>query len=370
MEDSADENWQTLLSDDPDLPREDLETFWEDVADFKRKYLSSDALELHRNFILTIKKPRSMTVANFTHRLDFLISIVVEFPGAQDIDKFTQEQYKSLYVRAMPEAWQAHFIRAGRRCRDNSKTELVEYFANLEELSENRNPKKESKTSTDNNANNRQHKRSNNNRNRKRTDKKGNADTSSDNSKTPPKELTNEMTCPVHGGHRWGKCILNPRGDNYREYKPEKQNYNRKKAGKPKQNNHESHANECESSDEEMCCFECEPVQNVEFDETVELELAEYESQVYIAPTKTEFELPLATTWKEDNFIPETIVTIGKIGGAVTRTNLNCLMDSGGSTNLIKLSTVPRGATMIQTESITVVTAAGKATACAKNQIE
>ena len=30
--------------------------------------------------------------------------------------------------------------------------------------------------------------------------------------------LDNDATCPIHGGHQWGSCFLNPRGDSYRPY--------------------------------------------------------------------------------------------------------------------------------------------------------
>ncbi|MGH7954544.1 MAG: retropepsin-like aspartic protease, partial [Gloeomargaritales cyanobacterium] len=122
-----------------------------------------------------------------------------------------------------------------------------------------------------------------------------------------------------------------------------------------------------------MRCFDCNEVDDknpILFDETVELELAEYDIQESQIPksdkTEIDYSLPLAMQWKEDDFIPETIVTIGKIGEKSVRSNFNCLMDSGGSTNLIALSKVPLGSTMIQTDLINVTTAAGMAKSCCK----
>ena len=30
--------------------------------------------------------------------------------------------------------------------------------------------------------------------------------------------MDNNVTCPVHGRHKWGACFLNPRGDSFRPY--------------------------------------------------------------------------------------------------------------------------------------------------------
>ncbi|MGH7974095.1 MAG: hypothetical protein ACREBR_01115, partial [bacterium] len=71
---TAKKNWNTILQADQGLARNTIEQFWEDVNIFKNSYLSNDALKLHRNYLLKLKKPRDITVAEFSNRLDFLHS--------------------------------------------------------------------------------------------------------------------------------------------------------------------------------------------------------------------------------------------------------------------------------------------------------
>ncbi|MGH7954850.1 MAG: hypothetical protein ACREOZ_02695, partial [Gloeomargaritales cyanobacterium] len=133
---SAKKNWTTVLQADPGIARDTVEQFWEDVNLFKLGYMSNDALKLHRKYLMNVRKPREMTVSEFSQRIDYLHALIAEFPNVQARHTFNDDDIKEFIFEAMPDTWQVHFTRAGKEISELDKSEVIQYFRSQEALSD------------------------------------------------------------------------------------------------------------------------------------------------------------------------------------------------------------------------------------------
>ncbi|MGH7954505.1 MAG: hypothetical protein ACREOZ_00940 [Gloeomargaritales cyanobacterium] len=254
----AKENWEALLAEDADNARDTIEQFWNDITTFKQGYLSQDALENHRRYLLTVKKPKSLTVAQFSHRLKFMNTLTMEFPNAERRHQFTNDEFKNFFHEAMPNAWKIRFANSNSRVRNLAYPELTHYFQIQEEQSPDE-TKKSQHQKDDNNYN--RSNRGRRNKHKKSQNKPDDEKAKKKKGQESENRITNNSPCPIHpnGRHKWGECNSNKYGfDSNNNNNSNKKQQSTKEKAKGKKT-HESHANEVDSSDEEMMCFECQP---------------------------------------------------------------------------------------------------------------
>ncbi|MGH7954906.1 MAG: hypothetical protein ACREOZ_02980 [Gloeomargaritales cyanobacterium] len=100
--------------------------------------------------------------------------------------------------------------------------------------------------------------------------------------------LDNSSTCPIHGGHKWGKCYENRFGENYKPPAADSKtstsaNDNGRKTPKAKKDAHASESVERsdEDADDSYFCQECKnndvPYDLLFFDADTEMEAEDYD---------------------------------------------------------------------------------------------
>jgi hypothetical protein len=183
-------------------------------------------------------KPRSLTPHAFANRLRALNIYSVALPTNTGVpaELLTNDKLTAIYFRMMPISWQNSFRQAGKRMATYSLASLSEYMQTLSILDvwSNRNGNR-GQGSSDNSSYRTSRSQGNGNshggrgrggrgnnrpgrghgRSTSRDARHSNTDGTNERSGG---RMDNNVTCPVHGGHKWGACFLNPRGDSYRPY--------------------------------------------------------------------------------------------------------------------------------------------------------
>ena len=169
-----------------------------DIDSFIKKHDSrenEDLLQDQLNYFNKLKKPTNKCPPNFKTEIESLKKKIEIIPGAAADDMHDEERLKAIYYDAMPKAWRSQFRKVGKKLREESLEEMAQYFDILYSEENNQRP------------------------NNKRTDHSHNGNqsrSSSTNNQSRNGRPEPEDTCPVHGGHKWKDCYLNPYGNNYR----------------------------------------------------------------------------------------------------------------------------------------------------------
>ncbi|CAB9524872.1 hypothetical protein SEMRO_1598_G284910.1 [Seminavis robusta] len=156
------------------------------------KYIKSDECQKPRKVDPGVHASRIETLCRFANRLQ------------GDEAELTEAQIKIRVFESFPTIWQNHYRRSTRRLTEDTIQQIVQYMnlckgiADEEEATRGKKRKAADGTERIRGGSN------SNKNNNKKTDKK-------------QKTLDHE-TCPVHGGHTWGRCSLNPRSENYGRY--------------------------------------------------------------------------------------------------------------------------------------------------------
>ena len=172
--------------------------FSTDIDSFIKKHDSrenEDLLQDQLNYFNKLEKPTNKCPSNFKTEIESLNKKIEIIPGAAADDMHDEERLKAIYYDAMPKAWRSQFRKVGKKLREESLEEMAQYFDILYSEENNQRP------------------------NNKRTDQLHNGNqsrSSSTNNQSRNGRPEPEDTCPVHGGHKWKDCYLNPYGDNYR----------------------------------------------------------------------------------------------------------------------------------------------------------
>jgi len=195
-------------------------------------------------YLRTTVKPRNMSVLEVARRLQVLCMYSVNLPtedGEFPVPMRTEE-IKTLFYNMMPEDWKNTFTKGNLRMSSMNISQMAIYFNGLGSLEAPKNSAGKKRRNNDNhsNHNSRNNRRRNdygrqrgNERNGYSEDRggrhnrggrsgigrgrggrgrgRGNGRGNYSNNR-----VLNDDTCPVHGGHKWRECFLNPHGDDYR----------------------------------------------------------------------------------------------------------------------------------------------------------
>ena len=194
LQDRAEDDWTNLV--DMVQPR-DTANFEATIQDFYLKYCSENARDVMYEYLRTkCRKPVGAEPRDHVNRLLTLYRYSSKLPG--NVPAIGEDQQKLLIFQTFPEKWQRQFVRSGRRMHNETMQEIIDFMTTEkgiadEEAKESKQKRKPEETSTGS-------RKKSNNRN---TNGGGNRVQPSD-------------TCPIHGGHQWKDCSMNPQSNNYR----------------------------------------------------------------------------------------------------------------------------------------------------------
>jgi len=334
------------------------ETFKECLNQLVRKVIpKDDPFSLQKEHLSDVHKTRETTVSAFAARLVDLNLLSAELPGkGEDDEIFSDYELTRLLFKAMPKLFRDEFRKGSRKLSTETFVSLKKYFLLLEGLYpskpamdtrvNNRTNGKESANNSNRRNNNR---RNNNNRNDTQPNfNKHNPHGRSQSIRTQTKQSNNQRqnikvanndTCPIHGGHTWGRCFFNPNGSNFKPRTSTDRNNN---------NSHtESHAHapvpsvtSTSPTDQHMFEPTAIPIADPEtvwaadaflFDAHKDLNEAE-DRDANASPAPK----PASTTNADisaptNDLVPSTLVAVKTIGGQSRFRPLVVLLDSGGS---------------------------------------
>jgi hypothetical protein len=187
------------------------------LREWKLTFVTEDSRQELVDYLQTVHKPRAMQVEVFVQRIKTMARYVTELPfaGAQP-PMLNNTQIKNIVYKAMPAAWQQHFIRSNKGVSAVTLLELQNFMSNERTFSD----------SASINS-------SNLGRGRGNSPYRGNASTYGrgrnnyeGRGKRPARESNRDRNvrprwgddsiCRKHGGHTWGQCYDNPRGQSFR----------------------------------------------------------------------------------------------------------------------------------------------------------
>jgi hypothetical protein len=195
-------------------------------------------------------KPRTMSVMELSRRVQILCLYSNDLPTESGVapQAISDEERKTMFYNMMPEEWKTSFTRSNLRVSGMSITQMTIYFNSLCALESAKNKGTHTgKRGRDNNNSNDTNNRNNryrgsgnsggrnygnggdsrngnrgyqqdrnsggrNGGNRGGRGRGGRGGRGRGNGNRPQ----GDDACPIHGGHKWRECFLNPYGDNYR----------------------------------------------------------------------------------------------------------------------------------------------------------
>ncbi|MGH7954793.1 MAG: reverse transcriptase family protein, partial [Gloeomargaritales cyanobacterium] len=296
-----------------------------------------------------------------------------------------------LLLKAMPIEWQRSFTLAGHRINTTDLLTLEEYFVETESIMDSTRGHKDNKKKKDGNdssdANGDTEKKKKGNRKSRKPQSQGG------NGKSRTR-LDNDATCPIHGKHKWGQCYENRFGENYKPptaaTSTTSANDQSKKSSKSKKDAHATESvDDDEDTEDSFLCQEGTSVADTApydlhfFDAETEMETEEYDRMPIpkTAYTPLQVDLPTGTfensipkpnlrqaraKRREDtkDLVPETLVTVCRIGDTVIRKHYNALIDSGASVCMIAQSKIPHDIKHVDTKPLTFQTTNGLMKSC------
>ena len=195
-------------------------------------------------------KPRTMSVMELSRRVQILCLYSNDLPTESGVapQAISDEERKTMFYNMMPEEWKTSFTRSNLRVSGMSITQMTIYFNSLCALESAKNKGTHTgKRGRDNNNSNDTNNRNNRYRgsgNSSGGRNYGNGDSRNGNrgyqqdrnsggrnggnrggrgrggrggrGRGNGNRPQGDDACPIHGGHKWRECFLNPYGDNYR----------------------------------------------------------------------------------------------------------------------------------------------------------
>lgn len=243
---------------------------------FVSTIVDETAHRLLMEYLRSTVKPRTMSVMEVARRVQVLCMYSEDLPteSGEPPRAVTDDEKKTLFYNMMPEEWKTTFTKGNLRIATMNIAQMAIYFnglCSLEGGTRGRTGKKrknnhgEQHYSRSNRQRGSSQQRSGNRRyfdrgnNYERGGGRGSTNSSgrgrsnyggrgqgrgggrgSQGSNHPH----NNDICPVHGGHKWGECFLNPYGDNYRPRTGNSGNSNSQGRGNGSRRGDAYHAND------------------------------------------------------------------------------------------------------------------------------
>ena len=239
--------WDLLSSDVNEGIRTE-ETFRTTFRAFVATIVDETAHRTLMEYLRATVKPRTMSVMELSRRVQILCLYANDLPTESGTPPpaISDEERKTMFYNMMPEDWKTTFTRSNLRVSGMSITQMTIYFNSLCALESAKNKgthtgkRGRDNNSNDTNTRNNRYRGSNNsggrnygngdsrNGNRGYNNDRNSGGRNSGNrggrgrggrggrGRGNGNRPQGDDTCPVHGGHKWKECFLNPYGDNYR----------------------------------------------------------------------------------------------------------------------------------------------------------
>ena len=239
--------WDLLSSAINDVDRTEA-TFRTTFRAFVATIVDETAHRTLMEYMRATVKPRTMSVMELSRRVQILCLYANDLPTESGVapQAISDEERKTMFYNMMPEEWKTSFTRSNLRVSGMSITQMTIYFNSLCALESAKNKGnhtgkrgRDNNKSNDTNTRNTRYRGSGNSGGRNygngdsRNGNRGYQDRNSGgrnggnrggrgrggrggrgrgNGNRPQ----GDDACPIHGGHKWRECFLNPYGDNYR----------------------------------------------------------------------------------------------------------------------------------------------------------
>lgn len=234
-----------LLANEVDMNRRNEVTFRNTFRSYIATIVDETAHRSLMEYLRSTVKPRTMSVMELSRRVQVLCMYAIYLPTetGNPPEAISDDERKTLFFNMMPEDWKTSFTRSNLRISGMNITQMTIYFNGLcaLETSKDRTGKRRRNDNANSNTNNYKHRRTggyndssrrNNGRNgsgaNRYNDRNGRENSRGGRGRGNGRggrgrgnssgrgRVQGTDTCPVHGGHLWRECFLNPHGDDYR----------------------------------------------------------------------------------------------------------------------------------------------------------
>jgi hypothetical protein len=267
------EEWETF---ETQANTQTMATFAATKTLFKDKVLEDLHYHSQLEYMRNLKKPGPLSVSDFMRDLRALNRLAPQFPDANGATGLDDEEFKRVFFKAMPKAWQDKFHACGKEHFNLPLNEIVDCMK-IQEKSDPYDPKKTANSNATNNTNgsnnasrntgsrrgrsnsnrgNQQRNSNNNNNNNNggnsnsnRSNQRGTNSNQNNNSNRNRTRIQPDDPCPLpgHESHIWYDCQQNRHGrhgDDTR--RPSNQSNGNGGNGGNSGHNHENNSNEAD----------------------------------------------------------------------------------------------------------------------------
>ncbi len=187
----------------------------------------AEARDTILNYLKTVKcmKPRETRIEVHIHRIREMIRIANNCEGIRS--KVTPLEEKEYIFDTLPQTMKDNFISAGKDLASSTVQQMTTYFSRQKTLMDRtaigkRNYGKSSKSSPNKASSSSSYKANSYKGSKGSKANKSTKGEQNDKDSTKRPRLSPDDTCPIHGGHKWGKCFDNKFGENYKPGKSSK----------------------------------------------------------------------------------------------------------------------------------------------------
>ena len=194
----AENKWTNLIQGIPNGQKTRNRFVRETTENFVAQYTESDqARDILVEYIKgdECKKRRKVDPGIHASRIETLCRYANRLAGT--VPQLTDAQIKKLVFESFPGAWQDDYRKSHRDINDDSITDIVGYMTLCKAISDKEDEKRGKKRKAE-------------------TERIRGGNTPSSSKKERKGKVEDKDECPVHGGHKWGACSLNPRSENWR----------------------------------------------------------------------------------------------------------------------------------------------------------
>ena len=245
--------WDLIATVVPNADRNE-DQFRTAFRTFVSTIVDETAHRLLMEYLRSTVKPRNMSVMEVARRVQVLCGYADDLPteSGQLPVSITEDEKKTLFYNMMPENWKTTFTKGNMRIATMNIAQMTIYFNGLCALEggnkQNKSGKKRKNDDDNSSRSNRQRSggygRSGGNRNNRYYERNNGYDSDRGGRGRGVRSsgrgvrssgrggrgrgrgrggrggqtnrVHNNDICPVHGGHKWRECFLNPYGDDYR----------------------------------------------------------------------------------------------------------------------------------------------------------
>ena len=190
-------SWERIADEIVEEDRTE-ETFDDVVSQFYLEYCDKNAKDTMYDYLNNrCKKPVGEEPRKHVKRMEVLYAYAAKLPGMEE--NMTDDQIKRSIFKTFPETWRKQYMRSGKDLQTDTMQDIITFMQNEKSYADEEKGKKRITEETQK-------------KNKKQKSNGGNYN----NSNNRGGRVQPDDECPIHSGHKWIDCIMNPKGPNYR----------------------------------------------------------------------------------------------------------------------------------------------------------